>query len=147
MESAPGTYLLILRAQCEEPVRIGRWGVLSLRPGYYLYCGSAFGPGGVRARVARHARQGKAAHWHVDHLRARTVFFAAWYSHAPERLEHRWANTLAAMHGPEAVDGFGCSDCHCRAHLFFSAAAPSREVFERATGVTVHVWRPVAGSP
>ncbi|MFO1126305.1 MAG: DUF123 domain-containing protein [Methylocystis sp.] len=41
---------------------------VTLRSGDYLYCGSAKGPGGLRARLARHRRKDKRAHWHVDQL-------------------------------------------------------------------------------
>jgi Uri superfamily endonuclease len=34
----------------------------------YLYCGSAKGPGGLRARIARHMRHGEALRWHIDRL-------------------------------------------------------------------------------
>jgi len=42
---------------------------LDLLPGYYIYIGSAFGPGGVRARMLRHLRADKPKHWHIDYLR------------------------------------------------------------------------------
>lgn len=124
MNAQPGTYVLVLRSDGRDNVRIGRWGLLSLRPGWYLYVGSAFGPGGVRARVSRHCRIDKAMHWHIDYLRAFCELEDVCYSHARERLEHRWAASFAGMSAMQAVDGFGCSDCDCEAHLFFSARRP-----------------------
>ncbi|WP_346911312.1 DUF123 domain-containing protein [uncultured Roseibium sp.] len=64
----PGTYGLLLRLA--EPVTLGlaRLGNPVLAPGLYLYCGSANGPGGVRARLGRHLRRDKAVRWHIDYL-------------------------------------------------------------------------------
>lgn len=140
MEAKPGTYVLVLRSDVSQSVQVGRWGVLQVRPGYYLYVGSAFGPGGVRARVLRHARKGKKLRWHVDYLREVTEFEAAWYSHAPQRLEHDWARTLAGMRGVEAVKGFGCSDCGCEAHLYFAVVEPDSQKFVQAVKGEVLVW-------
>jgi Uri superfamily endonuclease len=36
--------------------------------GAYLYLGSAYGPGGIRARCRRHLTQDKGKRWHVDWL-------------------------------------------------------------------------------
>ncbi len=54
-------------------VRIGRRGELRLQPGFYIYLGSALGPGGVRARLALHFRPCTRPHWHLDYLRAHAV--------------------------------------------------------------------------
>ncbi len=47
----PGTYALVLACQKTGRVRIGRLGVLALQPGFYVYVGSAFGSGGLAARL------------------------------------------------------------------------------------------------
>ena len=49
----PGTYVLVLRSDKNQTVQVGRWGLLNIHPGYYLYVGSAFGAGGVRAQAMR----------------------------------------------------------------------------------------------
>ena len=132
-----GTYVLVLRCDSRSRVQIGRWGVLDIRPGYYVYVGSAFGPGGVRARVARHCRQAKSRHWHIDYLREHADVASIWYSHEPERLEHRWAEVLADLPGAEPVAGFGCSDCSCDSHLWFARQAPRLAAFRRAVAAPV----------
>ncbi|MFQ6019018.1 MAG: DUF123 domain-containing protein, partial [Kiloniellaceae bacterium] len=65
---APGAYglLLALERPCAFETRL--LGPLVLAPGRYLYGGSAWGPGGIRARVARHVCDDKRLRWHVDHL-------------------------------------------------------------------------------
>ena len=67
LPAAPGAYalLLALPRAVAAPERLGD---APLGPGLYVYAGSARGPGGIRARVARHARRGKPRHWHVDRL-------------------------------------------------------------------------------
>jgi len=54
LKSQPGTYALIIQSDSKTCVQIGRWRQIDLEPGYYFYVGSAFGPGGTRARVLRH---------------------------------------------------------------------------------------------
>lgn len=68
LPAGPGAYALLLRLAepAEAPTRAFPSAVLA--PGTYLYAGSAWGPGGIRARVLRHARRAKALHWHVDSL-------------------------------------------------------------------------------
>jgi Uri superfamily endonuclease len=103
---APGTYALLLRCASCRRVSIGRLGVLQLRPGWYVYVGSAFGSGGLRARFSHHQRVAQRPHWHVDYLRRRAQLVAVWYV-CGERCEHKWAESLGAM-----------PDCGCPTHLF-----------------------------
>lgn len=140
MKPEPGTYVLILCSDSQAEVRVGRWGRLAVEPGYYLYVGSAFGPGGVRARVLRHCRKAKSRHWHVDYLRECLIPVGAWCSYAGRDLEHRWARSLAGMAGMTAIKGFGCSDCNCRAHLFATATAPELARFVDLVGGEVEPW-------
>ena len=105
---------------------MGRLGVLAIRPGYYVYVGSAFGPGGVRARVARHVGQGARRHWHVDYLWPLLWVGEIWYCHDPIRREHEWAGILLhAMRSSVPLRLFGASDCRCEAHLAFFEQRPS----------------------
>jgi Uri superfamily endonuclease len=108
----------MLRSEVRRSLQIGRWGLLELRPGYYLYIGSACGPGGVRARVSRHCRVSKPRHWHIDYLRDALDVVCVWLHYSDVRYEHHWAGILAGMRGATPVKGFGCSDCHCESHLF-----------------------------
>jgi Uri superfamily endonuclease len=88
----------------------------TLGPGRYLYCGSAKGPGGLRARLGRHMRHGKAIRWHIDRLTEAGEVPGAWVF--PDGDECALAASLT--HLPVPVPGFGSSDCrHCPSHLFF----------------------------
>jgi Uri superfamily endonuclease len=122
----------VLRCTRSVVVRVGRPGRLRTRPGFYVYVGSAFGPGGVRARVARHARRSGRPHWHVDHLRPVTRLQEVWHSYDPLHREHDWARGVGSMRGASVeLRGFGSSDCACPAHLFFFRERPSVHRFRR----------------
>ena len=115
----PGTYVLWLRCAIQGERSIGKLGTLHLQPGYYAYVGSAFGPGGLRARIQHHLRTPKRPHWHIDYLREVTIAQEIWFIHGDRCMEHRWAGRLAQL--PEVripLAGFGSSDCRCPAHLF-----------------------------
>lgn len=140
MKADQGTYVLVLRTDAEAAVQVGRWGVLTIQPGYYLYVGSAFGSGGVRARVARHCRQSKSKHWHIDYLREMAIVESVWYSHRQTRLEHRWAKVLAKWGNAGPIPGFGCSDCSCDSHLFYFRKAPTLVEFAETLGCSVESW-------
>lgn len=124
MKSQPGTYALILQTKLTASLQIGRWRQIDIEPGYYIYVGSAFGPGGVRARVARHCRTDKPKRWHIDYLREFVTPLAAWISYEPEKLEHGWAQVLYNKNETSPILGFGCSDCSCYSHLFYTVVAP-----------------------
>lgn len=141
MDAKAGTYALVLRSDTSEVVPVGRWGTMNMRPGCYIYVGSAFGSGGVLARVVRHCRKIKSKkHWHIDYLREVTTLAAVWYSHKPSRLEHRWAEALSKWSETSPVKGFGCSDCRCESHLFFTEKMPELAQFEKAVRTRVKSW-------
>lgn len=140
MRSEPGTYILILRSETTAGLGIGRWGQLQTVPGYYVYIGSAFGPGGVLARVSRHCGSVKKMHWHIDYLRQHTRLVSVWYSHSRSRLEHKWAKVMSGLANAQPVVGFGCSDCACESHLFRYAKVPDPKGFGDKAGVVVKVW-------
>jgi Uri superfamily endonuclease len=142
MPGRPGTYLLVLASGVDRPLRIGRLGNKRVSRGFYVYVGSAFGPGGINARVRHHEKVSIRRHWHVDFLRAVTGLAAVWYSHDSGRKEHQWARRLAGMKGMSTpIPGFGSSDCDCSAHLCYSRNFPSRRRFERRLGVRLHERR------
>src|SRR4029450_6767805 len=101
-------------------VQIGRLGPLAVQRGFYVSIGSAFGPDGVRARVAHHGRPAPRPHWHLDYLRAVTELSAVWWTPDPVRREHQWATRIARLRDATIpLRGFGASDCDCASHLFF----------------------------
>jgi sugar fermentation stimulation protein A len=105
--------VLLLRLKAARRLKVGRLGVLRLRPGWYTYVGSA--QRNLLARLRRHARRRKALHWHIDRLTQVATVVGAWLVPAPKCGECRLAAALAR--GGEVVAGFGASDCRCRGHL------------------------------
>jgi Uri superfamily endonuclease len=142
MSAKAGTYVLVLRCHTRKTVQIGRRGVLDLEPGYYLYIGSAFGPGGIDARVARHWRKEKRRHWHIDYLRDHATAHASWISTQPKKLEHRWAHAIRLLPGIRAESGFGCSDCNCASHLFYCSDEPLYDHFKTILEGNLAQWIP-----
>jgi Uri superfamily endonuclease len=85
-----------------------------LQAGRYLYCGSAKGSGGIRARLSRHMRPGKVIHWHVDLLTAAGRVTGAWIF--PRCDECELVRALSCL--PAPIRGFGSTDCpKCWSHL------------------------------
>jgi Uri superfamily endonuclease len=135
LSDLPGTYLLLLHLDADERIEVGRLGELDFRKGWYIYVGSAFGPGGVGARLRRHLRQDKKRHWHIDYLRACASVREVWLCTAPLRLEHRWAERLQeASRSCRPVRAFGSSDCRCPSHLFYFANRPGHATLRRRLG-------------
>lgn len=127
----PGSYILWMEVPSSVRLRVGALGEVVLPAGVYGYVGSALGPGGVAARVARHLRRERRNHWHIDYLSGRYPVGEVWYAHAPERLEHRWAARLAELGGSVVIPGFGASDCDCATHLLRFSALPEIGRFGR----------------
>jgi Uri superfamily endonuclease len=132
MQARPGTYALVMASSSDQQVEIGKLGALRVRPGFYVYVGSAFGPGGLKARIAHHGRISERPHWHIDYLRSILHLNEAWYTYAAERNEHQWADTFSSLRGATIpMTGFGASDCSCISHLFAFSTHPSIRSFRR----------------
>ena len=130
--SLPGTYALILLSLRKTKIKIGRIGELQVKPGFYVYVGSAFGPGGLKARIAHHSRKPARPHWHVDYLTSDLVLTEIWYTFDPVHREHQWADNIANIRGASLpLAGFGSSDCGCTSHLFFFYTKPVIGTFRR----------------
>ena len=132
MEKHPGTYALILTPNGTKPLKIGKLGMLQVRAGYYIYVGSAFGPGGLKARIAHHIRISERPRWHIDYLRTATHLKELWYSYDHRPREHQWADIISSVRGMTVpFPGFGSSDCKCKSHLYFLESKPTIESFRR----------------
>ena len=141
---------MILGNEARQTIAVGRLGELSMRIGYYLYVGSAFGPGGLRARLSHHLSISRHPRWHIDYLRRVTMPAAIWFGQHLSHEEHRWVAALGR--GRDVIlahPRFGASDCKCASHLFFAERPPDVAAFRRrlrACGIPggVHAWLPTA---
>ncbi len=132
MSGVTGTYALLLTSDECTQIDVGALGTMKIQRRDYVYVGSAFGTGGLRARVERHARGEGALHWHVDYLRAVTTLDTVWYTCDDTRRECAWARLLQNMPGAcIPMDGFGASDCSCLAHLVSFEGAPTVSDFRQ----------------
>jgi Uri superfamily endonuclease len=141
MESTSGTYALLFYCEQNPEVQVGKMGRIQLRSGFYIYVGSAFGPGGVKARVLRHCRTKKKHHWHIDYIVKFLIPKGAWYNHGQVHLEHAWARELAEFPGNASLSGFGCTDCSCDSHLFYRPSALEFGISSDDGRYPVQYWR------
>jgi Uri superfamily endonuclease len=127
--ASKGTYALILRLNNRQPIQVGKLGAFEFPAGYYLYIGSAFGPGGLAGRLGRHLalnRANSSCHWHIDFLHRQAPIVAIWFSQHEARREHDWATLAGQLPGAVCpAPRFGASDCRCQTHLYQFARLPA----------------------
>lgn len=113
--------MLVSIASASVTVQVGKLGLLRLQPGVYAYVGSAFGPGGLQARVGRHLKLVKRPRWHIDYVRPFLTPTALFFTTDSVRREHEWA-AVWQKHPDTAVPlpRFGASDCTCVTHFFYA---------------------------
>jgi endonuclease-3 len=131
----PGIYLLTIRLP-----RAAAWlqggAQRVLRPGWYVYTGSAMG--GLAGRLARHLRTSTVRHWHLDHLLAAGRVVDVQALPFSDRVEEcRLAAAVRAWPGAQVVPGFGAGDCRCGSHLCRFPRRPGTSA--RAEAVLVHL--------
>lgn len=111
-----GAYVLAVRLPAPLALNIPRLGSPRLPAGMYAYCGSARGPGGLAARIARHLRLDKARRWHIDHLTTTAPVSRIFWE--VDGDECALVDCLLEAGATASVPGFGSSDCRsCPAHL------------------------------
>lgn len=116
----PGGYIIAAVLNRDIQIEVGSLGWNHFPAGVYCYCGSAHGPGGLRARIKRHLRIGGKKFWHFDYLREYVEVVQVWWQIGQDNLECEAAKVIAGESGANIpVEGFGASDCKkgCPAHL------------------------------
>jgi Uri superfamily endonuclease len=132
-----GTYVLIVSVAQLTRLEIGRLGTFDVAPGFYAYVGSAFGAGGLRARIGHHLESTAAPHWHIDYLLGIAEPIEVWFSTASQKFERRWADLLEkASNFRIPIARFGSSDYHRSrsSHLFYTRRQPSFRWFQQTLG-------------
>ncbi|WAC05102.1 MAG: DUF123 domain-containing protein [Methanoregula sp.] len=119
-----GIYCLVLKNP-ECTVNVGALGALAFEAGFHIYAGSAQGSGGLQ-RVRRHIllaqEHNRRPKWHIDYLLTNGNFRLA--SVVCARTEQKYECRLAGNLPGSPVPHFGCSDCSCSSHLFYSRDDP-----------------------
>ncbi len=127
-----GVYLLVLHLPEARVLGVGALGRRDFPAGWYLYVGSAHGPGGLDARLKRHRSLEKRMRWHVDYLRAAAEWAEAWTASLSADRECEWARRLMDAPGAEVpVHGFGASGCRCASHLVHFQVKPAPDEIRR----------------
>ncbi|PUA32691.1 MAG: hypothetical protein B9J98_03715 [Candidatus Terraquivivens tikiterensis] len=114
-----GGYLLLIRLSRKARVDFGSAGIMLLKPGYYVYAGSAVGKTGWR--LLRHVGPfRRRPHWHIDRLlnkrTARVVAIGLLPSkRKTECLLSRRVSSMADL----SLTGVGSTDCGCPSHLHY----------------------------
>lgn len=107
---------MVVQLSEDTHVHVGALGKLCFAKGLYAYVGSA--QNGLGKRIERHLRGNKRMFWHVDHFLQSPVskILKVFYETAGKAEECVIAKRIGAQ--GEAIVDFGCSDCHCKSHLF-----------------------------
>lgn len=117
LPALPGAYLLVCRLAAPLKTLPDRFTGKHLDPGWYIYAGSARGPGGIAARLGRHLDGTGKRRWHIDALTmtgAARAGFAYPGSHECGLVTRLFASGAFTIPLP----GFGSSDCRqCASHL------------------------------
>ena len=128
-----GTYALLIALSKEAPIAIGRLGLFTFPPGYYIYVGSA--QSSLYPRVKRHLKSEKRRRWHIDYLLELARVVEVWYARGGESQECLWCQIARDMPQGEIVaKGFGSSDCRCPSHLIYFPTLPSFALFREKLG-------------
>ena len=110
-----GIYILFIEFKQSRDILIGKRGKYRFAAGYYAYVGSALN--NLVKRIERHLRADKKLYWHIDYLLNNSRIRGVVYAETDNKLECIIAKELLKILRP--IQGFGCSDCKCEAHLFY----------------------------
>ena len=139
-----GTYILPVELSSPATIEVGGLGRLSFDAGIYAYVGSAFGPGGLAARLRRYADGPQRVHWHIDYLLEHSEVRNALVSTSQNRLECVWAQWMRSR-VPDFVPGFGSSDCRCMSHLSYLGNVEEAEDIICAAGCELKATTSIEG--
>lgn len=119
--SRKGSYSLLIELNESVELNVGALGRTKFSSGFYVYNGSAFGRGGLK-RVERHKEKSNevsGCHWHIDYLLTspKTEVVDVYTG---EGSDHECGLSQEMKTSFDLVEGFGCTDCGCSSHLFYS---------------------------
>ncbi|NJE48150.1 DUF123 domain-containing protein [Thermococcus sp. 9N3] len=108
-----GSYFLVIRLEEGERIRT-KGKSFELKPGYYVYVGSAMNS--LEKRVARHFRREKRLHWHIDYLLKEAELLRAYLIPSEVKLEEKLSREVSKFGEP--VLGFGAGDVRVSTNLY-----------------------------
>ncbi len=112
-----GAYCIIIEVKKDSSVKIGALGKIKFKKALYCYVGSAMN--NLEKRIKRHLKKDKKLHWHIDYLlkNKNTEIKKVFYKESTKREECKIAD-FVSKNSINSINGFGCSDCRCKSHLF-----------------------------
>lgn len=114
-----GVYLLIIKVCCSFREQVGALGNFLFTPGYYIYVGSALGPGGLLKRICRHLKKEKKLKWHIDYLTVnQNVKIVGIFLLRTNMRKECWLSDIVSKYGKPYIKKFGATDCKCYSHLY-----------------------------
>jgi Uri superfamily endonuclease len=125
MTKEKGSYILFLQVDKSIKIHVGYLDEVIFKKGYYIYIGSALGPGGLQTRLVRHLLRKKKVHWHIDYLTVHPNVECISYMEifSLEKIECQINDLLKdevlAGSKYEVIPNFGSSDCSCKSHIIY----------------------------
>ena len=145
-----GIYSLVLFVHCKTVLSVGALGSQIFPKGYYVYTGSAFNTGGLKARIKHHINKKNLESrnfWHVDffltHNHSEVIGVVAMQT--AKKMECKINCYIKEEEAARVlVPGFGSSDCKkkCTSHLlFFSDRVKGKVLLQKIAEVYSRVFR------
>jgi Uri superfamily endonuclease len=139
-----GTYALMFKCSAPFQAVVGKLGPVFLSSGYWIYVGSAFGPGGLRSRLSHHLKPSHRPHWHLDYIKSAFHPVEIWATTEKIKREHDWAAIISTFNGAsQPIEGFGATDCACRSHLIHLPRRPGFFRFKKQTRSVIPAQGPL----
>ncbi len=118
-----GAYCLVMVLGKNKRIEIGKLGKIQFLKGYYCYVGSALNS--LEKRIERHKRKEKRLHWHIDHFLKHAKIIDTIKIETDKKVECTISKNIAKI-ADDTISGFGCSDCKCSSHLYYSKKNPGK---------------------
>ena len=145
-----GIYSLVLFLQCKTVLSIGALGSQIFPKGYYVYTGSAFNTGGLKARIKHHINKNNPntrSFWHIDffltHQNSKVIGVVAMQT--DKKMECKINSYIKdEKEARVLVPGFGSSDCkkNCKSHLlFFSDTVKDQVLVQKVAEVYTSLFK------
>ena len=113
-----GSYVLKVRLDEESVIDVGSLRAVKFETGWYAYVGSSRTTNFTR--IERHAElsrgENQTRHWHIDYLLGlnKSELIGSYTTNADVEC------SIAKSTDLTGVEDFGCSDCDCDTHLYFT---------------------------
>ncbi|MCW4023856.1 MAG: GIY-YIG nuclease family protein [Candidatus Bathyarchaeota archaeon] len=116
MSTLKGIYVLVIEIDKPIEIKIGKLGTRTFQKGIYAYVGSA--QNNLEQRVKRHLSKEKRLFWHIDYLLNDEAAKVTKVHYLEKGKADECKIAQLISENALSIEGFGCSDCNCKSHLF-----------------------------